>query len=215
MASGWIFCPSGNPRENATPALVVAMAGKPSSSIIRALTTSQALTSTRVALPECSARNVSAFCLCSTILSATGIAASTALVFHPRLKFADTDHGAAHRSSSNFLLVVTNCDPQSVEATIKEFQNRISSNLRANAAGRPVLDVDRSSDRDFIALTVGLQGVKCRSLPEADHIRGRIDRRQFRMMRGQRVLELDCLGGRTASTDGSIFHECLQKIMSQ
>ena len=56
--------PSGNPSAQATPALEVAMAGKPASSITRALITSQALGRTSIRGPACRARKSWAFCNC-------------------------------------------------------------------------------------------------------------------------------------------------------
>src|SRR5215470_7172709 len=54
------WSPSGEPRLQETPALVVAIARAPASSMIRALATSQAFTSIRGAGPACSERNSSA-----------------------------------------------------------------------------------------------------------------------------------------------------------
>src|SRR5438552_683152 len=55
--------PSGYPREKATPALVVAIAGAPESSRIRAVAQSQMLASTRGSPLRCSPRRISALLL--------------------------------------------------------------------------------------------------------------------------------------------------------
>src|SRR5712692_8919857 len=60
ISSREIRSPSGYPSANATPALLVAMAGNPARSTILALATSQTLGRTRIGLPPCRRRNAAA-----------------------------------------------------------------------------------------------------------------------------------------------------------
>src|SRR5580704_1329721 len=64
ISSRGIASPSGYPTENATPALVVAIALAPASSITRALIASHALGSTKIRERSCIDRNASALARC-------------------------------------------------------------------------------------------------------------------------------------------------------
>src|SRR5580704_1925552 len=64
ISSRGIASPSGYPTEKATPALVVAIARAPASSITRALIASHALGSTSIRERSCIARNASALARC-------------------------------------------------------------------------------------------------------------------------------------------------------
>src|SRR5512141_2252004 len=116
------------------PALVVAMAGEPSSSRMRALATSQTFTSTRGAAAKCNVRNCSAFFICS----AAGIGTSLTPVLHFVQEFGNTDHCPAHRAAPNFLRIVARRHAEGIEASIERFEHGLSLDLRTHAAGSAV-----------------------------------------------------------------------------
>ena len=60
--------------------------------------------------------------------------------------------------------------------------------MRTDPGGRAMFDMDLGAHRDLVALAIGLERLKRRRLHEPDHVRRRVNRRQFGMMRGQRVL---------------------------
>jgi len=77
--------------------------------------------------------------------------------------------------------------------------------MRADAAGGAVLNVDRSSNGDFVALAVRMKRMKRRSLHQADHVRRGIDRGQLRVMRGEGMFELNSLSGLAVCSDGNFL----------
>ena len=78
-------------------------------------------------------------------------------------------------------------------------------NPHANSGRRPVFDVNRNPDRNLPLLAKGLQSDKARRFHQPNHVGSRIDRRQFRMMRRQRVLQLDGLVRFADNTDGNVM----------
>src|SRR5271165_46477 len=126
------------------------------------------------------------------------------LPLHLLHELADADHRPADRAAANLLRVVAGGHAQGIEASIERFQHRLGLDPRADAAGGAVLNVDRRPHRDLIALAVGLQRMKRRRLHQPDHVRRRIHRRQLRMVRRKRVLELDRLFRLAARPNGDI-----------
>ncbi len=112
---------------------------------------------------------------------------------------------AANGTLADFLDIIARGYAQGIETSVKRFERSFSLNVRANATGGTVLDVDGSSHRDLVAFAVGLERMKRRGLHQADHVRRGIDRRQLRVVRGQSVFELDSLSRLTARADGDLL----------
>src|SRR5579864_771252 len=182
IRSAGIFCPSGSPCAKATPALVVARAGNPASSMMRELATSHTFASTSGFLPRCNALSASAFFFCSRFAIRWHWMRSARAGLHLFQEFGDVNHGASHRPSSNLLCVVTGRHTQGVETSVEGFEHSFSLNSRTDPARGAVLDVDRSSYRDLVVFAERLQRLKCRRLHQPDHVRRGIHRRQFGMM---------------------------------
>ena len=51
-----------------------------------------------------------------------------------------------------------------------------------------MLNADRSSHRNLVALAIRMQGMKCSRLHQPDHVGSRVNRQQFGMVRRQRML---------------------------
>jgi hypothetical protein len=101
-------------------------------------------------------------------------------------------HGAFHRAAPDFLSAVVGTDAHDdIEAAVKRFEFRLGVNSHSDPAGRAVFDVDRDPHRDFALIAIWLQRMEAGRFHQANHIRSRIHRRQLRMMRGERVLQLD------------------------
>jgi hypothetical protein len=111
---------------------------------------------------------------------------------------------AAYGPSSDLLDLVTGGDAQSVKAAIERFQHSFGCDASANAAGRAVLDVNGCPYRDLIVSTMRVQRMERSRLHQADHVRGRVNRRQLRMMGRERVLEVDGFLRLTARADGNL-----------
>src|SRR5208283_2215636 len=138
----------------------------------------------------------------------SSLASSDFLTFSsPRLfdEFANADDSSADSAATDFLDVVARGYAQSVEAPVKRLQHGFRPDVGADAAGRTVLDVDRSPHRNLVALTVRLKSVESRGLHEADHVGSGINRRQLGVMRGQRVFELDRFLRLAARPDGDLL----------
>ncbi len=131
-----------------------------------------------------------------------GSDASNSFGFHSLDELADADHGPAHRAASDFLRVVAGGHAQGIKMAVKRFEHGLGFDAGADAAGGAMFNVDGCSDSDLIAFAVGLQRMKGRGFHQPDHVRRRIDRRQFGMVGGERVLEIDRLRGLAASSNG-------------
>src|SRR5271165_446100 len=117
-------------------------------------------------------------------------------------KLPNAHNSAADSAAADFLNIIACGHAQNIKPSVKRLERSLRLGVRPNAAGRPVLNVDRSSHRDLVSFAVGLQREKARSLHQADHVRRGINRRQFGVVRGQRVLELDGLLSLAARSDG-------------
>src|SRR5579872_7129123 len=221
MRSGGIFSPSGNPWAKATPALVVAMAGKPAASMMRALATSHTLGSKSTSPLTCIARNASAFFTCSGFGMTTNWMQSPGGVLHLYLfgdlfrKSGNAYDRSADRAAADLLCVVAGGDAKCVEASVERFEQGFGFDASADPAGGAVFDVDRCADGDLVAFAVGLQRVKCSRLHQSDHVGRGIYGWQLRMVRGESVLEGDSFFGLAAGPNGNGFcQKFLQKEMS-
>src|SRR5579862_7768166 len=125
------------------PALVVAIAGKPASSITRALATSQTFGSSSGFGPRCICRKFMALSFCSS-------EAGMILILHVLYKLTHTDDGPTYGAPTNFLFLVVCGHSQGIEATVETFQHGLGSDSCAYAAGGAMLDIDRGSYRDLI-----------------------------------------------------------------
>src|SRR4029078_13444761 len=84
---------------------------------------------------------------------------------------------ASHSAASDFLLIVSCCHTYLVKPAIKRFENSFPGYALSAPAGCAVLDIDRGPDRNFVAFTIRLQGVKRRRFHESNHVRSGIHRR--------------------------------------
>src|SRR5579863_5099465 len=153
------------------PALVVAIAVNPASSIIRALATSQTLASSNSFEAECMARKASAFFGCSRLATGGTAALRGVVVFRFfvisaswsfRL-FPETcrvNNSPAHRTATDLALIVAGDHPQGVKAPVEGFEHGFGFDVCPDTAGGAMLDVDCGSDRDLVLVAVGLQGQK-------------------------------------------------------
>src|ERR1019366_4836242 len=211
ISSRGIRWPSGYPSEKAMPAEVVAIAGKPALSKMRALATSHAFGRMSTAGPRWSCRNCSALTVWDSIgpsfLLIFGMwvaAASSAASFfaHALDKTGDVHDGASHRAAADFLGAVVSADAHGIEASVKGLQFGLGVDLHSDAAGRAVFDVDGDSHRDFTVLAKRLQRIKAGRFHQPNHVGSRVYRRQLGMMCGKRVLHLNGFSRFTARTDG-------------
>lgn len=129
----------------------------------------------------------------SSVLNLCILTSAFAIPLHSFYKLANANDGAAHGAAANFLGVVVRRYSQHVEALIRRFQHRLGPDVRADAARGTVLDVDRGPHGNLIALAVRLERKKGRGLHQPDHVGSGINRRQFGMVRGQCMFELDSL----------------------
>ena len=67
-----------------------------------------------------------------------------------------------------------------------------------------MLDIDRRSYTDLVALAIRLESIKRCYFHQSDHVGCGIHRGQFTMMRGQCVLELDDFFRRATRADGDV-----------
>src|SRR5580765_1211850 len=204
ISSRGMRSPSGYPSEKAMPADVVAMAGKPASSKMRALATSQTFGSTSTPGPRCRSRNRRALSALESInsLSSQTILALPGLIPHPLEEARDMHHGASHSPAPDFLYAIVRFDPHDVKPSVERLQFRRGANAHSDAAGRAVLDVDRNPNRNFSLFTIRLQRLEAGRFHQTDHVGSRVHRRQFGMMRGQRMLQFHRLVGFTSHSDG-------------
>src|ERR1700689_2379252 len=87
-----------------------------------------------------------------------------ASILHLLRKLSDAHHRPAYRTAADFLDIVARRHAQSVEASVERFQRCYGLDMCADTARRTVLDVDRSSHRDLVAFTVGLERMEGRGL---------------------------------------------------
>src|SRR6266478_2892413 len=141
------------------PAEVVAMAGKPASSKMRALATSQTLGSTSTPGPRCRCRNCMALSARESMpyFSSQTILAPPSLLSHPLQKSREMHNGASHGPAPDFLYAIMCCNAHDVETSVERFHFRRRANAHPDSARRPVFDVDRNADRDFSIFTVRFQ----------------------------------------------------------
>src|SRR5208282_4397552 len=192
------------------PAEVVAIAGKSASSKMRALATSHALGRMSTPGPRWSCRNWSALTVWGSITSLVltrgrlvlAGSAAASLFAHALDETGDVHHGASHRAAADFLRAVVGTDAHDVEAPVKRFQFRLGVNVHSDAAGGAVFDVDGDSHRDFTLVAIRVERIKAGRFHQPDHVGSRIHRRQFRMMRGERVLPLNGFSRFAAHADG-------------
>src|SRR5579864_9403355 len=152
------------------PALVVAMAGNPASSTIRALATSQTLGSSSTSRAECRARNASAFFFCSRFGIQRNWMCSAVPVLHLFDEASHAYDGAPYLTTADFLRIIVSCDLHDVEAAIEGFEHCFGFDACANAAGGAMFHVDRGSHGDLVAFAVWLQGVEGGGFHQADHV---------------------------------------------
>jgi hypothetical protein len=119
---------------------------------------------------------------------------------------SDAYDGAADRAAADFLHVIMRRDSHGVEAAVEGFEHSFGFDARADPAGGAMLYVDRRAYGDLVTFAIWLQCVKGRSFHQADHVRRRVHRRQFWMMRRERVFELDGLLGFTAGAYRNVSH---------
>ena len=132
-------------------------------------------------------------------------------------ELANAYNRPAHGAAANLLLFIARRHPQRVKASVEGFEHRFGFDHRSDPAGRAMLDIDGRSHGDFIALAVGLQSMESCGLHQPDHVGRRVHGWQLRMMRRQRVLELDCFLCLATRADGNgpRHNWSLQKEMSQ
>src|SRR4029077_19668469 len=182
------------------------MAENPEFSTTRALATSQTFGSNSTSLPECIARNASAFFFCPSVGIHRNWMRSADGVLHLFNEASHADDGASYRSTANFLGVIASRDAQGIEAPVERFEDSFSFDGGANAAGSAMFDVDRRAHADLVAFAIWLQRLEGREFHKADHVRRRVHRRQFGMVCGQCVLEFDGLLGFPAGPDRDFLH---------
>src|SRR5437660_11100082 len=104
---------------------------------------------------------------------------------------ADAHHRAAYSAPANFLRLIAGGHAQSVEAFVESLEHGIRFDAGTDTAGGSMLNVDRSPHRSLVALAILMQRMECGRLHQPDHVRSRVNRRKFGMLRRQRVLELN------------------------
>lgn len=114
---------------------------------------------------------------------------------------------AANGTLADFLDIIARGYAQGIETSVKRFERRLGLDVRADATGGTVLDVDGSSHRDLVAFAIRVERVKSRGLHQTDHVGRGIDRGQLRVVRGQSVFELDSLSRLTARADGNLLSD--------
>ena len=129
--------------------------------------------------------------------------------FHFFDELAHADQGSTYGAASYFLYVVASGHAQGIKAAVKRLQHCMSFDASSNAAGGAMFDVDGCSDRDLVAFTIRLECMEGGGFHQPDHVRRRIDRRQFRMVRGEGVAELDRLLGLGARANGNFSRQML------
>src|SRR5271166_3327968 len=122
----------------------------------------------------------------SALSSQHSVLSSRYSLLHLLNKASDAYDGSANSTTANFLDLVARSHTQSVEASVKRLQHGFRLDARADATRGAVLDVDRSSHSNFVAFAVWLQREKGRGLHQTDHVGRGVNRRQLRMVRGQR-----------------------------
>src|SRR5436305_13213575 len=103
------------------------------------------------------------------------------------------DYGTAHGATANLLSIVSRSDAQQIELTVNRFQHSIGRYLRTDSAGGAMFNIDCRPHGDLIVVAIGLEGVKSGCLHQTNHVGRGVHGRQFRMMSGECVLELDSL----------------------
>src|SRR4051812_6762809 len=78
-------------------------------------------------------------------------------------KLSYTDNGSSHRAPANLLGAVASSDSHGKETLIERLKDCSCRNASAHEARGSMLNVNRGSNSNFIALAVRLQGKKCSS----------------------------------------------------
>src|SRR5208337_4728632 len=203
------------------PAEVVAIAGNPASSKIRALATSHAFGKMRMDGPRWSCRNCIALLLCDSITfsSFTGCIAgwlrqfAASFILHALDETGHVHHGAPHRPPPDFLSSVMGTHAHRIKPAVKRFQFRLGVDSHPDPAGCPVFDVDRDAYRDFSLFAERLQGIEAGRFHQSNHIWSRIDGWQLGVMGSESVLEFDGFIRLAAYADGDgLGHDCLEHV---
>src|ERR1043166_2073098 len=95
-----------------------------------------------------------------------------------RHEFGNTDNSPPHGTASYFLNIIACCHSHGIELAVKGFQHSFRLHSCANTTRRPMLHMNCCSNRNFIALTIGLQSMKRGGLHQPDHIWCRVHGRQ-------------------------------------